>query len=274
MVRGNAVLRFILFVIFLAGVFFGISFWRTPRTGISYLASATGPLIRVLRESALRAGTLVTTPFLASKLAEENQALHTQMRELTEQTANFAELNNENKALRNELNFFEKEKYPHMVARVTARLNEGGSTFFVVNRGSTDGVSIGMPVVADGVLIGKVIRVQRAGSIVGTLTAAGIKTAATFPGNSKTAGVIEGELNVNLLMQFIAKDIPVSKNDIVITSGLEEHIPRGLLIGRVAYVQSNTQDLFQTAYLQPSIRSEEITLVGIITNIEPISPPL
>lgn len=201
----------------------------------------------------------------ASKLSMETENLKSQVRALTSENARLQELEQENLALRKTLQFTEKEKYPIVVARVIARISESGTPFLLINRGREQGIVLDAPVLADGVLVGKIVKVQANSSYVIPLIATGIKTAATFAGSSKTNGVVEGELNASLMMRLIPKDVAVMQGMNVITSGLEARIPAGLLIGTVERAEANPQELFQTAALKLLISLDEVKLISVIT---------
>ena len=207
--------------------------------------------------------------FQAQNLSQELQNFKSQINALTSENARLQELEQENLTLRQTLQFVEKEKYPIVVARVITRLTENGTPFLLINRGKEQGIMLDAPVLADGVLIGKVIKTQQNSSMVIPLIGSGVKTAAAFTGNAKTSGVVEGELNVSLMMRLIPKDVTVVQGLSVITSGLELRIPRGLLIGTVAAVAANPQELFQTATLQLPVALDEISLVSVITQSAP-----
>ncbi|MDO8505072.1 MAG: rod shape-determining protein MreC [bacterium] len=271
-------LRFGIFIILAAGIFLIVSYTKGFRTGSSIIGSAVNPAIEHTSNFGAKIVRLITLPWRAADLEAEAEVLRQKVQVLIGNHIEVAQLRKENEELKNELAFSEKEKYPITIARVIARIKENGSTFLVVNQGSEEGIEVGMPVTVEGILVGKIIKVTQSTSVVAPLIASGIKSAATFPGNSATAGIVEGELNVNLIMRFIPKDVTVTMDSIVITSGLEERIPRGLSIGLIAKVQSSPQDLFQTAYVRPIIKSEEIAIVSIISDTEkddapPLTPP-
>lgn len=222
---------------------------------------AQGRLLMIQR-GAIR---IISTPFRGAQLQRQVDDLSKQVRILSQSNANLQELEKENNELRRELKFFEQQVYPFSIARVIGRFTEGGSSFLTLNRGQESGVVLGAPVTVDGVLIGKIIAVRSTSSTMIPLTTAGVKTAAAFAGAEKTAGIVEGELNVNLFLTLVPKDIALVTDKNVITSGLEEGIPRGLLIGYVAQVENSSSNLFQTALLRAPIRLEGISLVSIIT---------
>lgn len=225
------------------------------------------PVVERAVKVGARARAVISVPWRASRIAEENAKLQNQLQLLTSSNAAVLELQRENQELRNELNFLKREKHQLAIARVIARVKDQGITLLLLNQGQSAGIRIGQPAVSDGVLIGKVTKVTSSSSVVAPLTAAGVKTAATLAGDRRAAGIVEGEFNLNLVMRFIPKDVAIAENTVIITSGIEEYIPRGLLIGLAKQVQSGPQDLFQTSYLQSLIKGDEILIVSIITGI-------
>ena len=69
-------------------------------------------------------------------------------------------------------------------------------------------------------------------------------------------------------MDFIPKDIVVNKDDLVITSGLEPLVPRGLVIGKVDKIINPSGELFQSAYLRPLYSVSDLQIVTILLSHE------
>lgn len=243
--------RSIVALIIISGLFFGARLVHFPLSGFFSVQN--------------RVKIWWSAAWSAPKLSTEVENFKSQVRSLTSENARLQELQQENLALRKILQFTEKEKYPIVVARVIARINEGGISFLLINRGREQGIVLDAPVLADNVLIGKIVKVQDNSAHIIPLIAMGVKTAATFAGASKTSGVVEGELNASLMMRLIPKDVAVTQGMNVVTSGLEARIPAGLLIGTVERVEANPQELFQTAALKLLISLDEISLVSVIT---------
>jgi len=60
-----------------------------------------------------------------------------------------------------------------------------------------------------------------------------------------TSGVIQGEYNLIVKMKYVSLSQKVEVGDIVITSGLEENIRRGIIIGEVAEINKNQMLFFK-----------------------------
>jgi len=50
----------------------------------------------------------------------------------------------------------------------------------------------------------------------------------------------------------------------VVTSGLEEKIPGGLVIGKVTKVNSDSNEVWQSADIEPLIDFDHLTMVSIL----------
>lgn len=231
------------------------------RLGISAVVSPAfarlTPVIGNIRD------TLVA-PLRISQMRRQIAELEDQLSAQLVQRARFAELERENRELRRELSFFERETHRLITARIFYHGTEAGAQTFTLNRGALDGVVLGAPVTAGGTLIGKIVQLQNHVSIAAPLWVSPLKTAATFAGSEFTEGIVEGELNAGLKMTLIAKDADVREGMVVITSGLEKMIPRGLVIGTVERVEGDPNDLFQSAFLKPPIFAKDITIVSIL----------
>ena len=91
-------------------------------------------------------------------------------------------------------------------------------------------------------------------------------TVATAIQNSdRTLGVVEGSGGSLLNFGYIPQNVEVSVNDLVITSGLEETVPNGLVIGMINNITSNETDPFQNAVIEPLVDYRYYTFVSVIT---------
>lgn len=182
-------------------------------------------------------------------------------------TANIKLLQDENNELRSQLNFFSAHKnLVHIGAEVIGRNIEPLGSTLVVNRGAKDGVKTGNAVViSNGVLIGKVASVVEESSLVRLLNDNQSKIAATILNHDKSLGVVEGGYGISVRMNFIPQQEDVRVGDLIVTSGLEAGMPRGLFIGNVAAIEKEAYEPFQRATLSPAAPLTSIPHVSIIT---------
>jgi len=72
------------------------------------------------------------------------------------------------------------------------------------------------------------------------------------------------ELTVNL--DFVPQNQAIEIFDVIITSGLEAEIPKGLIIGEVQDIKNEPNNLFKTAIINPAIDLNKINIVSVIIN--------
>jgi rod shape-determining protein MreC len=119
-------------------------------------------------------------------------------------------------------------------------------------------------VVEEGILIGKVIKTEKDISIVRLLSDNQSKVAATIINREKSLGIVEGGYGLSVRMNFIPRNETVKTGDLVVTSGLQEDTPRGLLIGKVAAIENEAYQPFQQAILTPSADYSRFVYISII----------
>ena len=231
---------------------------------LAFLHTVLDPMVGVTLRFRHSAGTLLSAFTSGPRLQVELNDLQSKFNDTTQENARLLELRGENEQLRSALAFREKNEFHIAIARVVGEVHESGTNFFTLNKGVSDGVEIGDPILLGQVFVGKIVRVNSSSSVAAPLTAAGMRTAATLAGYPKNAGILEGELNLEAVLRFIPKDVTIHEGAPIVSSGLEEKIARGLLIGTVERVESHEQDLFQTAYLKITSQLEDASLLSII----------
>ena len=146
------------------------------------------------------------------------------------------------------------------------------SQSIVIDKGSRDGLFAGLAVVSSsslgdtgqGIIIGKVVNVKDNLAEIYLVTNKNYKLAAAILGESKTSGIVAGELGLTIKMEFIPQTENIKPGDLVATSGLEQNIPRGLVIGRVTKVIKENNEVWQSAIIEPQIDLDSLSIVAIL----------
>ena len=147
-------------------------------------------------------------------------------------------------------------------------IGEDSSAWFktlVVNRGSSDGLAEGMPVLAAGGVVGRLVKVAPQSSRVLLLTDHASAIAALVQ-RSRARGVVRGAGSGRCSMEFTVRDEDVKVGDTVISSGIGGVFPKGLPIGEVTMVKKGEYGVFQTIEVRPTVNlgklEEMLVLVG------------
>lgn len=171
----------------------------------------------------------------------------------------------ENKEMRAQLRFLQKQKMQTVGADVTGKNIDTLGNTLIINRGARDGIKENSPVIIqDGILIGKIARVEERTSIIRLINDNQSKFAATIMNENRTLGLIEGGYGISVQMSYIPQNETVNIGETIITSGLEESVPRGLLIGAIETVEKEAYQPFQKAIVKPLADLNRINLVSVI----------
>ena len=164
-------------------------------------------------------------------------------------------------------------------ARAATVVGRSGLPWFrtlLVNRGGDHGVQQDAPVISPEGVVGRVIAVTAAASKVQVLLDHHSGMGALVE-RTRVAGIVAGQVGAaeadrgELLMRYVPVRADVRPGDTVLTSGLDEIYPKGLLVGHVSSVQP-ASGLFQDVRVTPAVdfsRIEEVLLLPAKQN-----PPL
>ncbi len=204
-----------------------------------------------------------------AELQRENQELENQIAELRSQIILLTEAQLENEDLRRQLGF--KSAVPNfqlIAAEVIARDPSSYLNYLVIDRGSADGIRLGMPVLTDAGLVGRISRVSQTSSQVMLLTDSQSSVGAYIQ-RSRATGVVQGDLGPDLVMRYILQDETVIIGDVVLTSGLGGAFPKRLVIGQVVDVRQNDVDAHQEAVVRPAVDMSTLENVLVLLNYDP-----
>lgn len=136
-----------------------------------------------------------------------------------------------------------------------------------IDKGKKDGIKKNMAVVTQEGLIGKISKVYKNSSEVKLITQSSnkYKTSIIIKLNNKDyLGIINGYKDGLIKVENIDKNIEIKNNEIVVTSGMEKGIPRGIVIGSIEKEENSKYDLSKTIYIKSNVDFNNIHYVSII----------
>lgn len=202
-------------------------------------------------------------------LGEENKLLREQVQALQVSLTDLTEVELENQTLRDQLALKEDQNIETVSAEVIANEPVGGFKMVSINRGYDDGIREAMPVVvSEGLLVGKVTEVYSRSARVVLLLEPTLEVPARLQ-KSRADGIVKGQqLGQGLIMKLIPQEAEIARGNRVITSGIGQTYPKGLLIGFVQAINAEPNDIFQEADILPAVDFERVEEVLVITNYE------
>ena len=191
------------------------------------------------------------------RLFASAQSLGAQLAVCREETArlavdsvNGAAREQEIKELRALLSYIPPEATQPVAARVIARAIDGDPSTVLIDQGEADGIVEGSAVVVgEGMLYGLVFAVREQTSVVRLVTHPEVQIPAGVLGKAPTIGLTHGRAGDLLSMEFVPQDINLMPGDLVVTSGLDGHLPANLLLGQVMKVTDVESAPFQDVLL-------------------------
>ena len=141
--------------------------------------------------------------------------------------------------------------------------------YIIINRGSDDGLKRGMPVVTQNGLAGRVVQVTASGARVSLITDPATKINIRIE-PSRSAAVLSGSITGDLTLEQIPQEADVNPGNLILTSGLGGNYPANIIIGQITSVKSRENALFQSASVQPVTDFDDLNIVLVITNFNPV----
>ncbi|MDE2919756.1 MAG: rod shape-determining protein MreC [Chloroflexota bacterium] len=250
---------------------------RNTEAGSAVQGGALGaiaPVRSALSGAASGAAATLADAQRFNDLRAENEALRAEVVQLRSAAAGVQATRRENEALRAALDYQRaNSEWTLLTGRVAGRDSIDALDTLVIDRGAADGVRVGMAVVANGRLAGRVLAVTTTSADVLPIQSSQSAVNAVAQGKDGTAdGIVEGDDNGGLVLTRIEPDAPLAIGDLVVTSGLGGGFPRGLPVGRVIAVFTTPENVFREAAVEPFVRSERLDVIQVIVERAPGSP--
>jgi rod shape-determining protein MreC len=201
--------------------------------------------------------------------AQENEQLKEQLAQVETELHTTREAAAENERLKALLNLKEQTNIKSVTARVIARDPSVWFNTITINRGSSSGVEVNMPVVTAGGIVGRVITVSPWASQVMLITdeKAGAGAVVGQLGQSGALGSVRGRADLGAAlveMRYVSGLEKVEVNDFVMTTGQDGIYPPGLNVGRVVDVKPGTTTQAHQILIQPGAQLDHLEEVAVL----------
>lgn len=226
------------------------------------------PQIDKIRVKSAVIGGVLSRPFQfipeTIRLYSVNRQLNRGLFELTIENAKLRELQEENKRLREMLNFVSVNKLHYLPAEVVNKNEVVSLNCITLDRGLRDGVKRGYPVISSKGLVGMVSAVTKKSSIC-QLMLDNQFGAAVRDQRSRIDGILHWDAGDDCRLDGIAPTMDIQPGDTIITSGIGGVYPEGIYVGVVSKIRKQAQgSLFQNILVEPFTefyRLEEVFII-------------
>jgi len=233
------------------------------------------PLQRALlwpRDALVQGGRYVTT---VGSLTRDNEQLRESAAERAAQLLQDEQLRLENAHLRQLQGLRERTGVKTEMVQVLYEPRDRFSHKLVIDRGSSDGLRAGNPVIDERGVVGQVTRVFPMVSEVTVLTERDQSIPVEVVRNGLRCVAFGGSEPGTLELRFLAANADVSSGDSVVTSGLDGLYPPGLPVGTVARIERDVKDQFAHVVVNPvgGIDANGVLVVLQVTATPLPAPP-
>ena len=231
------------------------------RASAVYLRTILSPLTTTMHKLGVNTKNLFTP-----NLSDNERDIFTQTKEkLSVAETKIKLLEEDSINLQKQLDFKLTSNFQLLTAQVTSRDFENITKTIVINRGEKDGIKINMAVLSEtGVLAGKIIKIEKDISFVRLTNDSQTKLSAIALNQDRSLGAVEGGHGLSLRLKFIPRNEILSVGDQVVTSGFDNEIPRGILVGTVAVVENEAYQPFQQAVLTTGTDLNKLLTVSVV----------
>lgn len=205
---------------------------------------------------------------------DENQTLKDQIAQLLEENNRLQQEQFELQRLR-ELYELDQEymQYEKVGARVIANNSEEWFQVFRVDKGSADGIEVDNNVMANGGLVGIVTDVGANYATVRSIIDDSSRVSAMAL-QSGDKCIVGGDLTLykegRLRVTNIQKEGNVNDGDRIVTSNISSKFLPGILVGYVADISMDSNQLTRSGYLVPAADFQNLQEVLIITEVKEV----
>ena len=206
-------------------------------------------------------------------LLAENSELKAQIAKLTEENAILSQDRYELNSLRTlfELNN-QYDSYSKVGARIISKDSGNWFSSFVIDKGTNEGLSEGMNVIAGGGLVGCISSIGPNWSRVTAVISDGNHVSCQVLSTGKTL-IVSGDLelmNSDIISFSMLQDEEniVTVGDKVVTSRISDKYLPGILVGYIQFIETDNNNLTKSGYITPAVDFENLSEVLVITDMK------
>lgn len=222
-----------------------------------------GPLQTAVTKITNYTGSIWKNYIALVHVRQENEQLRMELQQYKAANIEYREARATNMRLQKLLELKESLPPPTLTAEI---IGQDPSLWFrtlTINRGSSDGVQKGMPVVTVEGVVGQVLTSSPNYSKV--LLATDPNSAIdVLTQRTRVQGIVKGLGRDAYALNYVLKSALVDEGDFILTSGLGGVFPKGLIVGTVSKVKKTRRGMFQEIEVKPAVDFTQLEHLIII----------
>ena len=205
---------------------------------------------------------------IRQQLMEENQNFRENELFFHEQVMQLNIVRQENERLRSLLSSPVRGEIKKMFAEILSVDSDPYSHQVVINRGATDGVYEGQPVLDEKGIVGQILHVGVSSSRVILISDISHAIPVRIQRNGlRLIASGSGQID-RLIHNFVPHSADVKEGDLLVTSGLGGKYPEGYPVSRVVLVRADESREFATIYSEPVAQIDRLRYMLLLSKDE------
>lgn len=268
--------RFKAFLCIIAALLLGVMLAAVTSSNSSPASSAFGVVMQPIQKLSATVSEKLSGLGLkfqsSSKYLEEIENLKKQLETYENELVDYEDTKNKLNSYASMLDIKEENPdYQLSPASIIGRDSLDAFYSFIIDKGSSDGVSVNDPVVYGSYVVGVVHSVKATYSVVWTVlnpkvNISSIESRTRESGYTTTTA--ELSLDGKCMLSGLDKSTQISIGGIVSTSGIGGIYPKGLIIGRIVDITENDYDISLNAIIEPGVNITELEDIFVITDFK------
>ena len=203
--------------------------------------------------------------FYLVSVSKQNDRLKKDLSNAIAENKDKVEVELTNARLRSLLNFKKTIHQEVLACEVISKDPSDIIKTVVINKGVSDGLSNGAPVVVSEGIVGRIIEVSNHYSKVLLVIDANSAVDALVQ-RTRARGIVKGAIYGSCRLDYVLWRDDVQNGDVVISSGLDGIYPKGIRLGRVSSIVKHSSGIFQEVEVHPFVDFEKLEEVLVILN--------
>jgi len=233
----------------------------------SIALSLAAPLQKAVTHSVDFVKDIWNRYFYLVTIAGENNRLRRDLRRAMEINHELAEAQLTNERLRQLLHFKQKLQPQMVAAEIVGRDPNPWFKAVVIDKGRSDGLMKGLPVVVAEGIVGQVIEVSDFYAKVLLIIDQNSAVDALVQ-RTRARGVVKGGEIGNCVFRYVLRKEKIQVGDIIVSSGLDGVFPKGLRVGQASEIVRRNAGIFQEVFITSFVDFEKLEEVLIV-----LAPP-
>ena len=230
----------------------------------------TGPVQQVFSRAAGYVNVFKEQYVDLIDVRDENKRLWKELQETRAAAYKNREAMATNAKLKKLLEFKESTDLPLVSTRIIGKDPSLWFRTVIVDRGSSDGVFKGMPVVTGDGIVGQIITVSPNYSKV-LLAISPSSAIDVLLQKSRVRGILKGTGSLTFKLDYVLKTVDVKEGDYVVTAGYGGLFPSGLPVGIVSKVIKKRRGMFLEIEVTPAVDYLTLEKLLIIQQEKPFN---